>query len=121
MSCTCHNTPPEVTTKEALRLLDAAPIFEPNLLALGRWVADYYYCAPLGEVLRTMAPLTGEVRRTRVWGLTDKGRDVSRQLLMGEPGGDPAVEILRAMEHPSALGSHAGAQVSRREETHALS
>jgi primosomal protein N' (replication factor Y) len=94
----CHHTPPEVTTKEALRLLDAAPIFEPNLLALGRWVADYY-CAPLGEVLRTMAPLTGEVRRTRVWGLTDKGRDVSRQLLMGEPGGDPAVEILRAMEH----------------------
>jgi primosomal protein N' (replication factor Y) len=93
-----HNTPPDVSTKEVLRLLDIEPVFEEKLLALGRWVADYY-CAPLGEVLRTMAPLAGEVRHTRVWGLTDSGRDVARQLLMGEPGGDPAVEILRALEH----------------------
>jgi primosomal protein N' (replication factor Y) len=93
-----HNTPPDVSTKEVLRLLDIEPVFEEKLLALGRWVADYY-CAPLGEVLRSMAPLAGEVRHTRVWGLTDSGRDVARQLLMGEPGGDPAVEILRALEH----------------------
>ncbi len=92
-----HNTPPGMGVREALRLLDAEPVFEPALLGLGRWVAEYY-CAPLGEVLRTMAPLAGEVRRTRVWGLTQKGLDVTRQLLMGEASHEPAVELLRALE-----------------------
>ncbi|MBI5085940.1 MAG: primosomal protein N' [Acidobacteria bacterium] len=92
-----HNDPPDVAVKEALRLLDAEPVLDPGLLALGRWVADYY-CSPLGEVLRTMAPLSGEVRRSRVWGLSDRGRDVARQLLIGEAGGDPTVDLLRALE-----------------------
>ncbi len=92
-----HNDPPTVATKDALRLLDPEPILEEKLLALGQWVASYY-CAPLGEVLRAMAPLSGEVRHTKVWGLTDKGRDVTRQLLIGETGTDPAVELLRALE-----------------------
>jgi primosomal protein N' (replication factor Y) len=92
-----HNTPPGVAVRDALKLLDIEPIFEPKLLALGRWVAEYY-CAPLGEVLRSMAPLSGEVRRTRVWGLTQKGFDVTRQLLIGETSTDPAVLLLRALE-----------------------
>ncbi|MGC4049467.1 MAG: primosomal protein N' [Paludibaculum sp.] len=92
-----HNDPPSVPAKEALRLLDAEPVLEEKLLALGRWVADYY-CAPLGEVLRSMAPLTGEVRRTRVWALTDKGHSIIRQLLIGEPGNDTAVDLLRLLE-----------------------
>jgi primosomal protein N' (replication factor Y) (superfamily II helicase) len=92
-----HNNPPDVTVREALRLLDVEPVFEQELLELGRWVAEYY-CAPLGEVLRTMAPLSGETRRTKIWGLTDKGIDVTRQMLMGEEGGDPAVDLLRALE-----------------------
>lgn len=45
-----------------------------------------------------MAPLTGEVRRTRVWALTDKGHSVIRQLLIGEPGNDTAVDLLRLLE-----------------------
>ena len=53
----------------------------------------------MGEVLRIMAPLAGEVRRTRVWGLTDKGRDVARQLLIGETKSEPAVELLRSLEN----------------------
>ncbi len=92
-----HNTPPQVKVREALRLLDAEPVLEPKLLALGRWVADYY-CAPLGEVLRSMAPLAGEVRQTKVWGLTQKGIEVARQLLIGEASTEPAVEVLRALE-----------------------
>lgn len=92
-----HNDAPAVATKQALRLLDVEPVLEEKLLALGRWVADYY-CAPLGEVLRSMAPLAGEVRRSRVWGLTSQGHDVIRQLLIGEPGNDTAVDLLRLLE-----------------------
>ena len=92
-----HNQPPEMETREALRLLDEEPVLDAKLLALGRWVAEYY-CAPLGEVLRGMAPLAGEVRQSKFWALTDQGHDVVRQLLIGETGNDPAVELLRALE-----------------------
>jgi primosomal protein N' (replication factor Y) len=86
-----------VEVREALRLLDEEPVFDETLLALARWVADYY-AAPLGEVLRAMAPLAGELHRSKVVSLTEAGRDVVRQLLLGTPDGDPAVEILRLLE-----------------------
>lgn len=92
-----HNHVPEVETREALRLLDEEPVFDAKLLDLGRWVAEYY-CAPLGDVLRAMAPLTGEVRKSKVWTLTDRGHEVVRQLLMAEANEDPTVEILRSLE-----------------------
>ena len=77
----CHDDPPEVATREALRLLDEEPVLDAELLALGRWIAEYY-CAPLGEVLRAMMPLAGEIRRGKVYSLTDAGRDAARQLLL---------------------------------------
>ena len=92
-----HNQPPGLETKQALRLLDEEPVLDAKLLALGRWVAEYY-CSPLGEVLRGMAPLAGEIRRSKLWALTDQGHDVVRQLLIGETGHDPAVDLLRALE-----------------------
>jgi primosomal protein N' (replication factor Y) len=92
-----HASPPEAAAREALRLVDEEPVFDEPLLRLGRWVADYY-CAPLGEVLRTMAPLAGEVRRSKIYGLTNRGRDVARQLLIGETQTEPAVELLRMLE-----------------------
>jgi primosomal protein N' (replication factor Y) len=91
-----HNDAPAAATREALRLLDEDPAFEDQLLALGRWISDYY-CAPLGEVLRCMAPLAGEVRRTRVWALTGRGRDIARQLLVDDPGDGSAAAILRLL------------------------
>ncbi len=92
-----HNERPEIETREALRLLDEEPVLDAELLALGRWLAGYY-CAPLGEVLRAMTPLAGETRHTKVYALTDAGRDATRQLLLGAPGGEAAVEILRSLE-----------------------
>ena len=92
-----HNQPPEVETKEALRLVDAEPVFDDELLSLAAWIAAYY-CAPLGEVLRTMAPLSGEMRKTRAWSLTGKGRDIARRLIVGDRSDDPAVELLRLLE-----------------------
>ncbi|MGC8758858.1 MAG: primosomal protein N' [Bryobacteraceae bacterium] len=92
-----HNDPPEVEPRQALRLLDAEPAFDDEMLELARWVA-HYYCAPLGEVLRSMAPLAADVRHTRIWSLTQKGLDVTRQLGLDGQSGDPAEEILRALE-----------------------
>ncbi len=34
-----HDTPPDGTAKEVLRLLDEEPVLDAELLALGRWIA----------------------------------------------------------------------------------
>ena len=57
--------PPSGNAREVLRLLDEEPVLDAELLKLGRWIADYY-CAPLGEVLRAMTPLAGDVRHGSV-------------------------------------------------------
>src|SRR5438309_8872404 len=42
----CHDNVPEVATREALRLIDAEPVLDAELLALAKWIGGYY-CAPL--------------------------------------------------------------------------
>ena len=73
-----HNDPPTGPLREILRLLDAEPALDDELLQLGKWIADFY-CAPLGETLRAMTPLAGEIRRGKMYSLTKSGRDVARQ------------------------------------------
>ena len=74
-----HADRPPGTLREILRLLDEEPVFDADLMKLGGWVSDYY-CAPLGETLRAMAPLSGDVRHSKVYSLTRAGRDTTRQL-----------------------------------------
>ena len=93
----CHDEAPQVATREALRLLDKEPVLDAELLALGRWIAGYY-CAPLGEVLRGMLPLASEIRRGKIWSLTDAGRDAARQLLLDASPDDPVTQVLRLLE-----------------------
>jgi primosomal protein N' (replication factor Y) (superfamily II helicase) len=93
----CHDERPSMAAREALRLIDEEPVLNPELLALGRWIAGYY-CAPLGEVLRGMLPLAAEIRRGKVWSLTDAGRDAARQLLLDSSAEDPTVQLLRLLE-----------------------
>ncbi len=100
-----HDCPPDVPIKQLMRLMDEEPILEESLLALGAWIAGYY-CSPLGEVLRGMMPLAGETRKTKVYALTDGGRDLARQLLLGAPGDDPTVEILRMLETRSMSAAY---------------
>jgi len=92
-----HSDAPEGPVRDALRLLDEEPVLNAELLSLGRWIAQYY-CAPLGEVLRSMTPLTGEVRKTKLYSLTDSGRDTARQLLLSADEEDPTFAILRLLE-----------------------
>jgi primosomal protein N' (replication factor Y) len=96
----CHSDDPGTPLREVLRLLDAEPVLSEDLLALGRWIGSYY-CAPLGEVLRVMLPLGGEVRKSKVYTLTDAGRDVLRQLVLDTSADDDALRLLRMLESRS--------------------
>src|SRR5580704_5115462 len=68
-----HDRKPSVKTKSILRVLDVSPVLDPQLLRLGRWIADYYL-APLGEVFRTMLPLNAEFKRSIAYSITKEGR-----------------------------------------------
>ncbi|MEK7406434.1 MAG: primosomal protein N' [Acidobacteriota bacterium] len=96
----CHGDAPKMAAREALRLVDAEPVLGAALLALGRWIAAYY-CAPLGEVLRTMLPLGGETRQGKVWSLTDAGRDALRQFTHASADQGAPVDLLRMLERRS--------------------
>jgi primosomal protein N' (replication factor Y) len=93
-----HDRAPAAATREALRLLDEEPALGEELLKLGRWIASYY-CAPLGETLRAMTPLSGEIRRGKIYSLTPSGRDTARQLHLGaNDQNDPTVQVLRMLD-----------------------
>ena len=68
-----HDRPPQVKTKKVIEALDLVPVLDERLLKLGKWIADYYL-APLGEVFRTMLPLSAEFKRSIVYRITDQGR-----------------------------------------------
>ena len=100
-----HDNVPGHTAKDALRLLDAEPVLDAELIALGTWIAGYY-CAPLGEVLRGMLPLASDIRNGKVYSLTDSGRDAARQLSINPAGDDPARQLLAMMESRSLSAAH---------------
>src|SRR5208282_5906763 len=78
-----HDRPPQVVTsqikasqikiKEVIEALDLSPVLDEQLLKLGKWIADYYL-APVGEVFRTMLPLSAEFKRSVAYRITDQGR-----------------------------------------------
>ena len=82
--------------KEALRLFDPEPVLNAELLALGKWISGYY-CAPLGEVLRSMLPLASDIRSGKTYSLSDAGRDASRQLSIQPQEGDTLNQLLQML------------------------
>ncbi len=81
-----HDRPPQVKTKKVLEALDLSPVLDEQLLKLGKWIADYYL-APIGEVFRTMLPLSAEFKRAISYRITDEGRMALHQAGMS---GSPA-------------------------------
>ncbi len=67
-----HDRQPSVKTKDVLNVLDSTPVLDEQLLQLGKWIADYYL-APLGEVFRTMLPLSAEFKRAIAYRITEEG------------------------------------------------
>ena len=67
-----HDREPKFTTRRLSQVLDSIPVLTPELMQLGRWIAQYYI-APIGEVFRSMLPLSAEFRRVIGYRITDKG------------------------------------------------
>ncbi len=67
-----HDREPSFKAKPVQQVLDSAPALTSELMQLGRWIA-HYYIAPIGEVLRTMLPLSAEFRHATGYHITDKG------------------------------------------------
>jgi primosomal protein N' (replication factor Y) len=67
-----HDRKPSVATKTIQSVLDLSPVFDEQLLRLGRWIADYYL-APIGDVFRTMLPLNAEFKRAVAYRITKEG------------------------------------------------
>ncbi len=107
-----HGDPPPAKPREALRLLDEEPALDAGLLKLGRWISDYY-CCPLGETLRAMTPLSGEIRRSKIYSLTGAGHDAARQFHLSENSADPALEILRLLDARPLSASYLAQKVPK--------
>lgn len=91
-----HNERPSHELRQVLSVMDAEPVLDAELLRLANWISEYY-CAPIGEVLKGMLPLGGEVRKSTRYSLTSTGRDVARQLIVtGES--DSATRVLAVLE-----------------------
>lgn len=104
-----HDQEPSHEVRQALQLLDERPVLEDGLLELGQWIAEYY-CAPIGEVLRGMLPLGGEIRRTRVYALTESGAELARQLFVLETP-DAAAGVLQALSEKPRTAEYIAAKV----------
>ena len=70
-----HDREPSVKTKALAGVLDASPALEESLIQLGKWIASYYL-APVGEVFRTMLPLSAEFKRVIGYRITDEGHKI---------------------------------------------
>jgi primosomal protein N' (replication factor Y) (superfamily II helicase) len=69
-----HDRQPTVSAKTLLNVLDSQPVLDDQLMRLGKWIADYYL-APLGEVFRSMLPLSAEFKRTISYRITEEGHE----------------------------------------------
>jgi primosomal protein N' (replication factor Y) len=96
--------------KELIRLIDEEPVFDHKMLSLARWVSEYY-CAPRGEVLRGMAPLSAETRKDVLYTINSEGRDMIRQSALGLVSEDPAEQILRLLDERPRTASYLKQQV----------
>ena len=69
-----HDREPSVKTKDVLQVLDSEPVLDSTLMQLGHWIAEYYL-APVGEVFRTMLPLAAEIKKAKIYWITETGRE----------------------------------------------
>lgn len=91
-----HSEHSQEQMREVFGLLDEEPVLDAGLLKLACWIAEYY-CAPLGEVLRSMLPLGGELRKSKVYSLTEAGQEIVKRLPVSDKA-DASVQILQLLE-----------------------
>jgi primosomal protein N' (replication factor Y) len=69
-----HDHAPSMQARTVLQVLDAEPVLDSGLMQLGQWIA-HYYLAPIGEVLRTMLPLAAEIKKAKIYHITETGHE----------------------------------------------
>ncbi len=69
-----HDRAPKVQAKSVISVLDSTPVLVDGLMPLGKWIADYYL-APLGEVFRSMLPLTAEFKKVVYYRIAEAGQE----------------------------------------------
>jgi len=70
------NTPdlPAKSIKSVITVMDLEPLLDPILRELGGWIAEYYL-APLGDVFRSMLPLSAEFKQSWAFSITEAGHN----------------------------------------------
>jgi primosomal protein N' (replication factor Y) len=74
----------ESEIKEAENILDPIPLCTPEILAITRWVSEYY-ASPWGEIIKAALPPGISPALVQVLSLTDEGLEQSRSLSEDEP------------------------------------
>src|SRR5579859_4169230 len=69
-----HDRAPSMQAKTVLQVLDTEPVLDDGLMKLGHWIAQYYL-APVGEVFRSMLPLAAEIKKARIYRITEAGHE----------------------------------------------
>jgi len=69
-----HDKDKKIQIKSVIAALDSEPVLDTGLLKLGEWIAQYYI-APIGEVFRSMLPLTAEVKKQIVYRIAETGHE----------------------------------------------
>ncbi|HZU31092.1 MAG TPA: DEAD/DEAH box helicase, partial [Candidatus Angelobacter sp.] len=67
-----HDRTPSMQAKTVLQVLDTEPVLDEDLMKLGQWISQYYL-APIGDVFRSMLPLAAEIKRAKVYHITETG------------------------------------------------
>ena len=106
-----HRNPPDFEVRPVQSLLDDEPALVDGLIELGLWIARYY-CTPVGEVLKTMMPLRGQVRSKRVVRLTPQGQSAVDGIDSMIVAAGPDAEILAALRARSLTMSTLSRKVS---------
>jgi len=104
-----------------------SPVLDPGLLKLGEWIAQYYI-APIGEVFRSMLPLTAEVKKQIVYRIASPATKLLppppyRIIAPFAPLPKPSRElgILHALAHATFAGEVSRARRSREALYHSCS
>src|SRR5215472_8421960 len=69
-----HDRAPSMQAKTVLQVLDSEPVLDEGLMKLGQWISQYYL-APIGDVYRTMLPLAAEIKKARIYRITEAGHE----------------------------------------------
>jgi primosomal protein N' (replication factor Y) len=69
-----HDRAPSMQAKSVLQVLDTEPVLDQGLMKLGQWISQYYL-APIGDVYRTMLPLAAEIKKAKIYRITEAGHE----------------------------------------------